>query len=309
MTRRLLPLILAVLALEGQRADIRIDIGLVTVPCSITDRTGAPVKNLRIQDFLLKDNGRTRKIEHLWQESELPLTIGLVVDVSGSQSAFVDRHRETVAQFLTQVLGPEDHAFLVTVAGEVKLLTDLTGSPNELRAGVRAIDPFQRHGTLLGEPCRGQCGGTALWNAVYAAANQKMHWIQGRKALIILSDGMDTGSPHSLPDAVESAQEAETVVYAIKYVDPTLALTRRERSDRSLERLTDLTGGYTFLNPEDQVGSVFARIEKELRSLYVLGFTPPVEARDGRFHKLQVAMVRRGLRVRTRNGYYAALRN
>ncbi len=313
MGGRLWPILGACVALSGQRAVIRVDVGLVTLPCSVTDRGGAPAKNLQVRDFELRDNGKAQKIDHLWQELDLPLTVGLIVDVSGSQAAFVEQHRQTVARFLSQVVGEQDRAFLVTVGPEVKLVTDLTGSIEELRSAVDHIDEGQVFGQQLGEPCRRGCGGTALWNGVYAAARQKMRWTRGRKALIILSDGMDTGSPHSLDDAIESAQEAETVVYAIKYVDPLLApagshVFRKTGANRGLERMTDETGGYTFPNPESKLSAVFARIEEELRNLYVLGFTPPEPARDGRFHKVEVKMARRHLTARTRIGYYAQSR-
>jgi len=165
---------LALLAALGfSNAQIRVDVGLVTVTCEVTDRTGAPAKDLRLEDFEVRDNGREQKIESLWQEQDLPLTIGLLVDVSGSQSAFIDEHRRAVTQFLTQILGRKDRAFLVTVGPEAKLLADLSGSIEELRRAADLIDPLQLHGTIFGESCvrtipvRG-CGGTALWNAVYA---------------------------------------------------------------------------------------------------------------------------------------------
>jgi VWFA-related protein len=307
---------LALLAALGlSSAQIRVDVGLVTVTCEVTDRTGAPARNLRLEDFELRDNGREQKIDSLWQEQDLPLTIGLLVDVSGSQSAFVNEHRRAVTQFLTQILGPKDRAFLVTVGPEAKLLADLSGSIDELRRATDLIDPLQVHGTIFGESCvqtipvRG-CGGTALWNAVYASARQKMRWAQGRKALIVVSDGFDTGSPHTLSDAIEAVQESASVVYAIKYVDPNISpasagISKRKSAERGLERLTDETGGYTFPNPGDKLAEVFAKIEQDLRNQYVLGFTPPVEARDGRFHKLEVKMRPRGLTVRARIGYYA----
>ena len=315
-TSRLVPGAVVCAALIGQltgqqRADIRVDVGLVTVACSVMDRGGAPVKNLRSGDFILRDNGKEQLVEHFWQESDLPLTFGLIVDVSGSQTAFVESHRQTVARFLSQVMSPQDRAFLVTVAGDVKLVTDLTGSVDELQRGVERIGRG-RAGQQFGEPCFGGCGGTALWNGVYAAARQKMRWVRARrKALIVLSDGLDTGSLHTLDDAIESAQEAETVVYAIKYVDPTVAsgVSRASaRRNRGLERLTDKTGGYTFPDPQDRLPQVFARIEDHLRSLYLLGFTPPEDARDGRFHKLEVKVARKDLAIHARDGYYAQSR-
>jgi VWFA-related protein len=129
----------------------------------------------------------------------------------------------------------------------------------------------------------------------------------------VLSDGLDTGSPHSLSDAIESVQEAETVVYAIKYVDAIMTprgstLVRKMTGNRGLERLTDETGGYTFPNPENRMPAVFTKIEDDLRNLYVIGFTPPEAYRDGRFHKLEVKTIRKDLIVRSRAGYYAQAR-
>lgn len=309
---------LAMLTAMALAAQIRVNVGLVTVTCEVTDRSGAPAKGLQIADFEVRDNGREQKIESVWQEQDLPLTIGLLVDVSGSQSAFIDQHREAVAQFLSQILTPSDRAFIATVGTEVKLLADVTGSIDELRRAADRIDALQLHGAQFGESClqtvpgRG-CGGTALWNGVYAAARQKMRWIEGRKALIVISDGFDTGSPHTLPDAIEAVQESGSVVYAIKYVDPNLTpasagITRRQAAERGLERLTGETGGYTFPDPGGELGGVFARIEQDLRSQYVLGFAPPPAARDGRYHKLEVKMRPRGLMVRARAGYYAQSR-
>src|SRR5580698_9261559 len=141
-----LGILLAGAALHAQKADIRVDVGLVTVTCAVTDRTGVPAKGLQPDDFELRDNGRLQKIDHLWQEQDLPLTIGLIVDVSGSQSSFIEQHRQTISQFLRQVIGEKDRAFLVTVGPEVKLITDLTGSLDVLRKGVDDIEGLQLRG-------------------------------------------------------------------------------------------------------------------------------------------------------------------
>ncbi len=300
-------------ALHGQ---IRVDVNLVAIATEVTDASGAPARNLRAEDFEVRDNGRAQKIEYLWQEQDLPLTIGLLIDVSGSQSAFIEQHRRAAAQFLSQVIGPKDRAFIVTVGTEPRLVADLTGSIDALRRGAEHIDATQSAGTQFGESClqtipvRG-CGGTALWNAVYASARQKMQWVQGRKALIVVSDGFDTGSPHTLPDAIEAVQESGTLVYAIKYVDPGVTpamagISRRQAAQRGMERLTDETGGYTFPDPGDRLSGVFDAIETDLRNQYVLGFTPPAASRDGRYHKLEVKVRRRDLTVRARAGYYAS---
>ena len=159
--------------LAGQpKPDIRVDVDLVTVACSVTDHGGAPEKNLKPEDFDLRDNGQPREIRNFWQESDLPLTIALVADVSGSQTGFIKSHRDAVAQFLKQVIGPRDRAMVVEVAQQAWLISDLTGSLNDLNAGVEKIGTRDvKQSPLLGPPCRNakiprSCGGTALWHGL-----------------------------------------------------------------------------------------------------------------------------------------------
>jgi len=301
------------------RPDIRVDVELVTVACSVTDRGGAPVKNLTASDFTIRDDGEPRTVTEFWQESDLPLTIGLVVDASGSQAEFVAQHRDTIERFLSQVLGERDRAFLVQINGQARLVTDLTGSIEELREGVEKIGTREGSASpMLGERCRGPwkmgCGGTALWHGLYFAA-RKMRSSStgadaGRKALIVLSDGMDTGSDKSVADVIEAAEGAGVVVYAIKYQSPlrflSPALTLRQAFARGMERISLETGGLTFPDPKRKVSEVFSQIEAELRNLYVLGFVPPEEARDGKFHKLKAVVSRPEVVVRTRAGYRGA---
>ena len=316
MTVRLVPILAVCTVLNAQqRADIRVEVDLVAVACSVTDRGGSPAKNLRPEDFIVRDNGVPQKLKYLWQESELPLTIGLIVDVSGSQMGFVNQHRETVARFLSQVLGPKDRAFLVQIAQKVRLVTGLTNSIDQLGDGVRTIGTrAAKEAPLLGDPCKGHgilfgCGGTALWHGLYFAALLEKRPLTGRKALIVLTDGMDTGSDRSVSDVIEAAQGAETAVYTIKYASPARfispALMLRSALSHGLERLAIETGGVPFSHPKDKTPQVFAQIESDLRNLYVLGFTPPDDARDGKFHKLDVKTARPDLVVRTRAGYYA----
>ena len=295
-------------------ADIRADVELVTAACSVTSAGGAPRRNLTAADFVLRDNGQQREIKNVWQESALPLTVALLADVSGSQARFVRSHREAIGQFLTQVIGPADRAMIVEVAGQAKLISPLTSSRDELTRAVERIGTAEgKSGALLGPPCRNSgfphsCGGTALWHALYYAAKE-LKPVNGRKAIVVLSDGMDTGSDISLNDAVEIAQSAGTVVYSIKYANPmrfiSISATIMQAASRGLERLSRETGGLTFPNPGRQTADVFARIETDLRNLYVLGFTPPEEARDGKFHKLEVRTTQQDDVVRARAGYWA----
>ena len=133
--------------------------------------------------------------------------------------------------------------------------------------------------------------------------------VAGRKAIVVLSDGMDTGSDISLTNVIEMAQSAEVVVYSIKYASPmrfiSLAATIAQAVSHGLERLSRETGGLTFPNPGRKISEVFSQIESDLRNMYVLGFTPPNDARDGKFHKLDVMTIRPDLVVRSRSGYWA----
>lgn len=297
-----------------QKPDIRVDVDLVTVGCSVTDHAGVPVKGLKREDFELRDNGEPREIRDFWQELDLPLTIAFVADVSGSQAGFVKSHRDAIAQFFGQVMSPGDRAMVVEVARQSRLLSDLTGSTDALNAAVEKIGTREgKQSPMLGPPCRNPtfphtCGGTALWHGVYYAAKQ-LKPVAGRKAVIILSDGMDTGSDVGLTNVIEMAQSAEVVVYTIKYASAmrfvSLAATIAQAVSRGMERLSRETGGLTFPNPGHKIADVFSQIESELRNMYVLGFTPPNEARDGRFHKLDVVTTRSDLIVRFRSSYWA----
>jgi VWFA-related protein len=298
--------------------DIRVDVDLVTVACSVTDRDGAPVRDLKREDFRLRDNGEPREIREFWQESDLPLTIALVADVSGSQAGFVKGHREAVAQFLKQVIGPRDRAMIVEVAQQARVIADLTGSLDDLSAAVEKVGTREgKESPVLGPLCRNTgirrgCGGTALWHGLYYTAKE-LKPVAGRKAIVVLSDGMDTGSDIGLTDLIEISQSAEAVVYSIKYSNPmrflSLSATIAQAVSHGLERLSRETGGLTFPNPGRKTSEVFAQIESDLRNMYVLGFTPPEDARDGKFHKLEVKTVRKDLAVRSRAGYWASAKH
>jgi VWFA-related protein len=297
-----------------QTPDIQVNVDLVTVACSVTDHNGAPVRNLTLADFSLTDGGQPREIRNVWQESDLPLTIALVADVSGSQAGYIKDHREAIAQFLKQVIGPRDRAMIVQVAQQSWLISDLTGSHEALDAAVEKIGVHEgKQAHLVGPACRNahvphSCGGTALWHGLYYTA-MALKKIAGRKAIVVLSDGIDTGSDMSVTDVVEAAQSAETVVYSVKYSSPARFLSIgtmvAEAVSHGLERVDRETGGLTFPNPGKKTSEVFAKVETDLRGMYVLGFTPPAEARDGKFHKLEVKTTRSNLVVRSRSGYWA----
>jgi VWFA-related protein len=309
-----LVLIFAVVLSAQQKPDIRIDVDLVTVACAVDARGGAPAQDLRAEDFRLLDNAEPRPIQSFWQESDLPLTVALVADVSGSQAGYIRSHREAITQFLTQVIGPGDRAMVVEVAQSSWLISGLTGSSGDLSAAVERIGaPEGKQSPLLGPACRNSsfphsCGGTALWHGLYYTA-QELRAVSGRKAIVVLSDGLDTGSDIRLNDLIEMAQSAGAVVYSIKYASLgrflSISGAIAQAVSRGLDRLSRETGGLIFPNPGHRTSEVFSKIESDLRNMYVLGFTPPADAWDGRFHKLVVTITRSDLVVRSRAGYWA----
>jgi VWFA-related protein len=304
---RILAVCLLVAAGAGGQSDIKIDVDLVRVPCVVTDRTVKPVQDLHKEDFVLKENGAEQPIKYFWQEADLPLTIGLIVDVSGSQGELVRSHRDRVAQFIRTVVGDQDRGFIATVGLQARILTKLDSSRAELLGAIDHIDRYE--GEVLGEPCRGRgvhrirhmgiplCGGTALWNGLYYASWLGMKPATGRKALVVITDGMDTGSDKSLHDAIEAAQETDTMVYTIRYVSkiawavPGMQLGILSGRNH-LHKISDETGGREFHGSDSELDNIFHTIEDELRMQYVLGYTPAGKSDKHQFRKIKVTVKR-----------------
>ena len=274
----------------------RVDVDMATVACVVTDEHGIAVRDLRRDEFRVYDDGSPREIRNVWADADLPLVVGIVIDASDSQRALWRRHEATVENFLAALVRPGDRAFVVAVNSSVVLRSETIGGPHGLRRVV--LGPG---GDLLGPPCptvrkRPVCGGTALWNAVYASANLKLRRYPGSKALVILSDGDDTGSTRSLDEAVDEVRRAGGVVYAVKYPSG-------GRSGRNnLLRLARETGGVLIDPGEDEYRAVLERIETDLRSRYVIGFrADPPNAEPGE-RRVRVAVTRPGLMVRVPEG-------
>jgi VWFA-related protein len=315
-----------------ESSNFTVSIDLVPITCSITDRYGQAVPDMAMNEFSVMDNGRSQPVRYLWREADAGLTIGLIVDVSGSQSKFVREHRQTMAQFLSTVLRPQDRAFVASIGPWVKLVSDTTSSVRQLRTAVSVLDPqHQPFEEDLGESCsssrrftlgNGQfgffpyCGGTLLWQGVYSAAHEKMKPETGRKALLVLTDGMDNAlEGHTLNDAIEAAQSADASVYVIHYWgltgDQNSRLVRfadkraKSKAASALRHLTDETGGRYYDASLKAPAEIFEEIENDLRTQYVLAFVPSKDRRDGKFHKVEIRSNRTGVVIRARQGYTA----
>jgi VWFA-related protein len=295
------------MAATGQETPvIRASVNQVFVTFSATDANGLAVTDLKQGELQLKDDQRLREIQYFVRDVDVPLTIGLVVDMSGSQHKFFDRHRIDVAQFLRQILRPGDQAFLISLTGEVRLVTDLTGSVNQLLGGVNQLGKG-RPGKLLGDQCRKKLCGSVIWTAMHSAAQLKLKGVPGRKALILLSDGMDAGSSHSVQDVIEAAQSVDAPVYTLTSQERSFALIpiRDAMGRSSMKKLAEETGGRSYKASPDKVAEIFREIEADLRSLYIAGFALPASERDGKFHKLELKATRAKVKLRARAGYTA----
>jgi VWFA-related protein len=207
---------------------LSVDVKVVTMPVTVRDKKGQIVRNLTKEDFDLQENSKPQTIKYFSQETNLPLTLGLLVDTSLSERNMLDEERTASKSFLDQMLTkPKDQAFLIHFDREVELLQDLTSSRDKLESALQLLQTSSRsnsNSSDSGDPDSGSRrtrggGGTALYDAVFLAADEVMKKQQGRKAIIILSDGEDRGSKETLNTAIEAAQRADTVVYAIYIAD------------------------------------------------------------------------------------------
>jgi VWFA-related protein len=326
---------------------ISVNVKVVNVLASVRNKHGEIVRNLSKDDFELEEDSRPQTISYFSHETDLPLTLGLLVDTSGSQRRVLGQERDASSAFLDQVLRVDkDKAFLIHFDREVELLQDLTSSRQKLQAALSQLEEPQLHrggqegggdsgsspGSSPGSGRRGGGwgGGTHLYDAVYLASNELMAKQQGRKALIVLSDGVDRGSKETLAGAVEAAQRANTLVYSILFADEhgygggyggrgmggmgrhgggwPGRYPQQERPDgkKILDQISKQTGGRLFeVSKKLPIEQIYAQIQDELRNQYNLGYTPnPPDAGAG-YHKISLTTKKKDLIVQARDGYYS----
>lgn len=280
---------------EGNTA-IKVDVELVNVLCNVYDKRGALMNELSQADFEVREDGKLQQLRYFARETNLPLTVALLLDVSGSVRRFVDIEKDTAAQFLKDVLRSGDQALLIGFGSTMILWQDFTSSVPALASALtrlRAV-PFR------GLPAEGQpMPGTLLYDAVYGTAHQKLKGVPGRKVVVAISDGLDNGSQKKLEEAVAAAESTNTIVYGICYQAGFSGCA-------FLNNLAEPTGGRGFkVDRRTPLSKIFQIIEEEMRSQYALGYVSTNRAHDGSFRKLQVRVHQPGLRVRTRKGYFA----
>lgn len=308
-------------------------VNVVNVLATVRNGKGEIVHDLTVDDFTLEEDGRPQTIRYFSKETNLPLTLGLLIDISASQWRVLPEERRASRTFLRQVLREnQDSAFLIQFARDVELIKDLTSSRPQLEAALETLsEPGLRRTRPApgGGPPRRRFGGTAIHDAVYLATDEILRKQSGRKAVIVLSDGIDNSSKVGLEEAVESAQRSDTLVYAILFADgmgPGFArgpgYGRRVRVGRRrapsvsrldgkgiLERISKETGGSFFeVSGKHALADIYKRIEEELRNQYSLGYTsdrPGDRPSEGGYRKIRLVAKQKGLTVQSREGYYA----
>jgi VWFA-related protein len=289
---------------------LKVNVDVVNLLCNVKDKSGHLIPNLNKDEFQVAEDGKAQSIKYFKAETNLPLTIGILLDTSFSQDRVLPIEKEVGAQFLQRMLRQEDETFLISFDVNVDLLQDYTNSSRDIRRGMDAAK-INGGGMVGGIPGIGQGPvpisrpkGTLLYDAVYLAAHDKLRSEVGRKALILLTDGEDQGSTYRLEDALEAAQKADTIIYVLLISDRGVAMGTGEGLMR---KLTEATGGRVINvgNNQQKLEKAFDQVSEELRSQYSIGYTPTNDKHDGSFRKVEIK-TKDGYKVQSRKGYYAA---
>jgi VWFA-related protein len=330
-----------------QAPKIVFDVKTVDILATVRDKHGKIVSDLTVDAFQLDEDGKPQKIDYFAKESDLPLRLALLVDTSLSQRRVLDQERDASYTFFNQLLRPEkDQAAVINFDYDITLLQDFTSSRPKLQAALQQLETPQRPqmdqsgqggqggsgGQRGGGHGRGG-GGTHLYDAIYLAADELMSKQQGRKAIVVLSDGVDHGSKETLAEAIETAQRSDTVVYSILYADDQGSGSShgfgmggpyggghggyggghgghyppQQGADgkKVLDQISRMTGGRMFeASKKDTVDKIYAQIDEELRNQYRLGYTPAKDLEAG-YHKIHLTTNNKDLKVQARDGYYS----
>jgi VWFA-related protein len=318
---------------------------------TVRDKHGKILADLTKNDFALQEDSHPVNVQYFSKDSNLPLILGLLVDTSMSQRSVIDQEKSASGTFLDQVLRDKDSAFLIHFDKEVELLQDLTSSRQKLETAIESLqtrslrdeDNNSRAGgpgsddedaRRQGSGRSAHRGGTTLYDAIYLASDELMKKQKGRKALVIVSDGVDRGSKETLESAIEAAQRADTLVYSVYFKGEENSGEHRggfsypgmggpmggggrrgggrrepeeQRPDgkKILDRLSKETGGRMFeaSSKKEALDKIYASIEEELRNQYSLGFTPDKADSPG-YHKLQLTTKQKDDHIQARDGFY-----
>jgi VWFA-related protein len=279
------------------------DVKVVNVLATVSAKNGEIVRDLARDEFVVSENGRPQNIRYFSQETDLPLTLGLMVDTSMSQRRVLDAERGASFRFLEVVLRPKkDQVFLMQFDFRIFVRMPLTSNLQQLNDALAYIDTPTRNQLQVQSG-----GGTLLYDAVVTAAQDIMAKQQGRKALILLTDGVDTGSESTVSEAIDAAQRADTLIYSILFSDAgAYGFIGGPNGRRPLAKMAQETGGSCLeVSKKLSIDQIFDLIQEELRSQYNLGYVSDQPVTVNEFRRIQVTTKRKGLVVRARDRYWA----
>lgn len=290
-----------------QQPSFQAEVNLVNITTVVRSSDGKLIRNLTKDDFEVVEDGVPQTIRFFATETELPLSLGLIIDVSGSQEKFLKQHNRDVEMFLKAVVRPKDQVFAVCFGDRLRLVSDETSSVPTIMDGLEQFRKGQKFPEI--GPKEERDGGTALFDAIYFSIEGKLKPAgERRRALLIFSDGEENASEHDLLDTIQAAQDTDTLVYCIRYTQKEHGqLTPRNRYGiRALRHISTLTGGADFDALASRLDTVFAQIGNELRAVYQIGYVSTnSQVHDGSFRKVTVRCKEPGTIVRAKSGYYA----
>jgi Ca-activated chloride channel family protein len=285
---------------------VHVNVNLVNVAFSIHDDHGALVDDLTKDQVDVFEDAVPQKIAFFARSSDVPLTLGLIVDASGSQDHFTKQHQHDLEMFLKEVLGPKDRAFIVCFGNHLRLVSDFSPSSGEL---IDRLNSFQKgsRGFLEIGPKESRELGTAFYDSIYYSITEKLANESGRKALLIFSDGEDNSSSHDMMTAIEAAQEANVTLFSIRYTEREHGkLTARNKYGiRVMGRIAKETGGNEFDAEQTDPHNYFRLIGEELRHSYELAYYPTNAVRDDTFRKIVIRPKQSSFTVRCKTGYFS----
>jgi Ca-activated chloride channel family protein len=286
---------------------IRVDVNLVSVGFSVRDAHGALVDNLTKEDIEVFEDGVPQKIAFFARSQDVPLTLGLIVDASGSQDHFAKQHAKDLDVFLRSVLGPKDRVFLLGFGNHLRLVSDFTNTGDNLMNLWKQYDKGKGSFPELG-PKEDRDLGTAFYDSIFYSVEEKLAKEEGRRALLVFSDGEDNSSSHDMMTTIETAQANNVLVYDIRYTDPKKngdLTARNQYGIRVMDRIAKETGGAHIDAKTTDPKVYFQQIAEELRTSYEMAYYPTNQKKNDSFRKIVVKPKQDGLKVRMKTGYFA----
>src|SRR5215471_700765 len=297
---------------------LKVNVNVVQLFFNVKDKHGALIPNLTKDDFQIAEDSKPQTVKYFTAESNLPLTIGMMIDSSGSQRNVIDMEKEVGGAFLRQILTEKDEAFVISFDITVDLLQDFTRDVHRLQNALNKakINVDYTSGGVPGigggpVPQHGNSPGTLLYDAVYLSSHDMLSKEVGRKAMILLTDGQDEGSRLKIQDAIEAAQKADAIVYVLLCADRGFYGGFGGYSgEGEMRKLTEQTGGRVINvgNKFDKLREAFDQIANELRSQYNVGYTPTNIKQDGTYRKIEIKN-KQNYKIQARAGYYASRGN